>query len=83
MGFFVGMAVSGVIKKKFGYVTNFVLGIVGSLIALLYTVFFLKDSRSVRQIKQLGEVSLSLPKVMLSRCLLLKKNCLFFFYLKS
>ncbi len=45
IGFFMGMALSGVIKKKYGFIVNFVLGIVGSLLAMLYVIFFLKDSR--------------------------------------
>ena len=52
------MAISGVIKKKLGYVTNFALGAAGSLIALIYTVVFLEDSRKLRPPEVAAEMEL-------------------------
>jgi MFS family permease len=48
IGFFTGMSLSGVIKNNIGFVGNFALGMIGAILALLYTAFFIKDSRQMR-----------------------------------
>jgi len=47
-GFFLGMASSGHIQDSMGLVGNFSLGIFFALLAMLYAIFFLKDSRDLR-----------------------------------
>ena len=42
------MALSGIVKKKIGFLANFGFGIAGALIAMLWTIFILKDSRKMR-----------------------------------
>lgn len=60
IGFFTGMSVSGVIKKKWGFIPNFALGMGAAILAVLYVIFFLKDSRHNRpdEVKKTA----SLPK---------------------
>ena len=48
IGFFTGMSLSGVIKKKLGFAATFGFGIAGALAAMMYAYFFLKDSRTMR-----------------------------------
>ena len=42
------MGVSGTIKERFGFYGNFSLGIAIIMCCLIYTIFFLKDSRELR-----------------------------------
>lgn len=48
IGFFTGMALSGLIKREWGFVANFALGMSGALIAMIYSIFVVKDSRTMR-----------------------------------
>ena len=48
IGFYIGMALSGIVKKKIGFLANFGFGMGGALIAMLWTIFILKDSRKMR-----------------------------------
>jgi Na+/melibiose symporter-like transporter len=54
IGFFTGMALSSVIKTELGFTYNFALGMLCALLAMLYTIFFVKDSRKLR-LKQLAK----------------------------
>jgi len=47
-GFFTGMAISGFIKEHIGFYGNFCLAIFFSFLAMMYAIFFLKDSRKMR-----------------------------------
>ena len=42
------MSCSGIIKKNWGFMANFGLGMAGALIAMFYTILFVKDSRNMR-----------------------------------
>ena len=42
------MAISGTIQQKLGYYANFGLGVGFSILAVLWSAFMLKDSRSMR-----------------------------------
>ena len=55
IGFFTGLALSGIIKNKLGFYANFGLGIAGTLMAMLYAIFVLKDSRDLRPAEVLEE----------------------------
>ena len=48
------MAISGTIQQKLGYYANFGLGVGFSILAVLWSAFMLKDSRSMRpqQVKE-------------------------------
>ncbi|XP_023336366.1 proton-coupled folate transporter isoform X2 [Eurytemora carolleeae] len=47
-GFFTGMALSGPIKDRIGFIGNFSLSIVFALSAMFWAIFILKDSRKQR-----------------------------------
>ncbi|XP_059079164.1 lysosomal proton-coupled steroid conjugate and bile acid symporter SLC46A3-like [Tigriopus californicus] len=61
IGFFTGLSISGVIKKKWGFIPNFALGMGAAILAVIYTMFFLKDSRLNRpeEVKQSVDLSKS------------------------
>jgi predicted MFS family arabinose efflux permease len=43
-----GMSLSGLIKNKIGYIGNFGIAMGCAVAAMLYAIFFLKDSRKLR-----------------------------------
>ena len=49
LGFYIGNALAGVIKKELGFYYNFGFGILSATIAILYCIFFVKDSRIIRK----------------------------------
>ena len=48
IGFYVGNALAGPIKHKFGYLYNFGLGMLMTLLGFFYVAFFLPDSIPIR-----------------------------------
>ena len=48
IGFNLGTFFGGIIKKKLGFYYNFGLGMLCATLAMLYCIFFVKDSRIVR-----------------------------------
>ena len=44
LGFYLGNSLSGIIKKRLGFYYNFGLGILCASLAVLYCIFFVKDS---------------------------------------
>ena len=57
VGFYVGNALAGPVQKYLGPTYNFGLGMSFALLATLYAMFFLKDSRSqmITKLKEVGE----------------------------
>ena len=51
LGFYIGNSLSALTKAKFGFMFNFGLGMLFSLIAMAYTLIFVRDSRKERAIK--------------------------------
>jgi hypothetical protein len=45
---FTGNATSGYIKRNLGFMYNFSLGMLFAMIAMGYTVLFVKDSKEIR-----------------------------------
>ena len=48
VGFYTGMALSGIIERDLGFMANFGCGMVMALAAVIYTIVFIKDSRPIR-----------------------------------
>ena len=48
LGFYIGNASSGYIKKNLGFMYNFSLGMLFAMLAMGYTCLFVKDSRHIR-----------------------------------
>ena len=48
LGFYIGNSLSGIIKARLGFTYNFSLGMICATLAVLYCVFFVKDSRIIR-----------------------------------
>jgi predicted MFS family arabinose efflux permease len=48
LGFYVGNALSGYIKNNLGFMYNFSLGMLFSMLAMGYTLIFVKDSKELR-----------------------------------
>ena len=48
IGFYVGNTLSGVVRKKLGFMYNFSFAMVFAGLAVLYCIFFVKDSRIIR-----------------------------------
>ena len=48
MGFLPGLALSSVIKYNLGFIYNFAFGMLAALLAMLYTVLVVKDSRVLK-----------------------------------
>ena len=48
LGYLPGMALSSIIKSNLGFMPTFLFGMVTALLAMLYSIFFLKDSRVLR-----------------------------------
>lgn len=48
IGFNSGKALSGVIKEELGFMHNFALGMLASVLTSVYSVIFLKDSTRIR-----------------------------------
>ena len=49
IGFNIGKALSGVIKTRLGFMYNFGIGMALSTTAMLYVLFFVKDSIAIRE----------------------------------
>ena len=56
IGFFTGMFLSGTIKEKLGMEAPFAFGIGGAILCVLYTYFFIEDSRKMRPIEVQNEL---------------------------
>ena len=48
IGFYVGNAIAGPISKYLGFLYNFGLGMLFAIMGVAYVVFFVKDSRIIR-----------------------------------
>ena len=48
LGYLPGMALSSIIKSNMGFMPTFLFGMMTALLAMLYSIFFLKDSRVLR-----------------------------------
>ena len=48
LGFYIGNSLSGIIKKRLGFYYNFGLGMLFATLAVLYCIFFVQDSRIIR-----------------------------------
>lgn len=51
LGFYIGNAASGYIKRNLGFMYNFSLGMLFAVVAMSYTIIFVKDSRNIRNVK--------------------------------
>ena len=63
LGYYFGNALSGIIKIRLGFTYNFGLGMLCATLAVLYCIFFVKDShikRDERLEKQLAEEMLEI-----------------------
>ncbi len=65
IGFNIGKACGGIIKERLGFLYNFSIGMLMSLIAMLYVQIFVKDSikirnaRVKREMEEKGETALA------------------------
>ena len=48
LGFYLGNAMSGYIKNNLGFMYNFALGMLFSILAMAYTYLFVEDSKHLR-----------------------------------
>ena len=48
LGFYIGNSLAGIIKKTLGFYYNFGLGMLCASMAVLYCIFFVQDSRIIR-----------------------------------
>ena len=48
VGFYLGNSLSGIIKMQLGFMANFGLGMASATLAVLYCIFFVKDSHIKR-----------------------------------
>ena len=48
LGFYIGNSLGGIIKKTLGFYYNFGLGMICASMAVLYCIFFVQDSRLIR-----------------------------------
>ena len=48
LGFYIGNSLAGIIKKTLGFYYNFGLGMLCASMAVLYCIFFVQDSRLIR-----------------------------------
>ena len=55
VGFLPGMALSSVIQSNLGFMYNFAFGMLAALLAMLYTIVFVKDSRNLKARRDLRE----------------------------
>ena len=55
VGFLPGMALSSVIQSKLGFIYNFVFGMLAALLAMTYTIVFVKDSRILKARRDLRD----------------------------
>ena len=55
VGFLPGMALSSVIQSNLGFIYNFAFGMLAALLAMLYTIVFVKDSRILKARRDLRE----------------------------
>ena len=55
VGFLPGMALSSVIQSKLGFIYNFAFGMLAALLAMLYTIVFVKDSRILKARRDLRD----------------------------
>ena len=60
IGFNLGTFFGGIIKKKLGFYYNFGLGMLCASLAILYCIFFVKDSRIVRDERTKNEQALEM-----------------------
>ena len=51
LGFYLGNSLSAMCKAKYGFMFNFSLGMLFSLMSMAYTLIFVRDSRKERAIK--------------------------------
>ena len=57
IGYNIGKALSGVVKTELGFLANFSLGMALSLCAMLYIMFFVRDSIKIREARLARERS--------------------------
>ena len=55
VGFLPGLALSSVIRYNLGFVYNFAFGMLAALLAMLYTILVVKDSRVLKARRELAE----------------------------
>ena len=60
IGFNLGTFFGGIIKKKLGFYYNFGLGMLCATLAILYCIFFVKDSRIARDERTRNEQALEM-----------------------
>ena len=53
VGFLPGLALSSVIRYNLGFVYNFAFGMLAALLAMLYTILVVKDSRVLKARREL------------------------------
>ena len=53
VGFLPGLALSSVIKYSLGFIYNFAFGMLAALLAMLYTIIVVKDSRVLKARREL------------------------------
>ena len=53
LGFYLGNSLSAITKAKLGFMFNFSLGMLFSLVSMAYTLIFVRDSRKERAVRYL------------------------------